>query len=103
MPTEPRSLPLFLLGHLCAGVAAGWALLAGLLLADVAGLRGLIAASAEPSLALGLLLFAFAVSFGGLAAGTGLASTDLASPGSPPRALPREQRPLAVRACPPAR
>ena len=69
----------FLARHCALGIGAGWLVAGGLLAFDTGGLRTLIFGSAEPSLALGLLLFGMAVTFGSAAMGVaimGLASKD---------------------------
>lgn len=79
-----RSLPhhvRFLLGHASIGIAAGVLFVAGLLAADVAGLRGLILRGADGWLALGLLLFGSAVTFGSAAMGAAIMGL-----GAPPKA-----------------
>lgn len=62
----------FLLHHCLIGIAAGWLLLAGLLLTDAMGLATLIFTSASWIEAMVLLLVFFAITFGSLAMGTGV-------------------------------
>ena len=57
----------FLALHTAIGIAAGWLLLALLLLTDVNGLGALIWASDSAALALGMLAAGFAITFGGAA------------------------------------
>ena len=74
-----QSLLRFLAQHCALGVGTGWLVAGGLLAFDTGGLRTLIFGSAEPSIALGLLLFGMAVTFGSVAMGVaimGLASKD---------------------------
>lgn len=64
----------FMLSHCLVGIAAGWAFVAGLLAFDVGGLAGLIFGSDEPGLALALLLFGTAITFGSVAMGGAIMS-----------------------------
>ncbi|MCW5770886.1 MAG: hypothetical protein KIT16_04560 [Rhodospirillaceae bacterium] len=64
----------FMLGHCLVGIAAGWSFVAGMLAFDVGGLAALIFGSASPGLALALLLFGTAVTFGGVAMGGAIMS-----------------------------
>ncbi len=59
----------FMLAHCLVGIAAGWGFVAGLLALDIGGLAGLIFGSDEPALALALLLFGTAITFGSVAMG----------------------------------
>ncbi len=59
----------FMLAHCLVGIAAGWGFVAGLLAFDIGGLAALIFGSDEPALALALLLFGTAITFGGVAMG----------------------------------
>lgn len=60
---------LFLLKNLCKGIAVGWLLLALFLLSDLGGVRTLIMGSSNAVMAIGLLLVAFAITFGNCAMG----------------------------------
>ncbi|MCU0983564.1 MAG: hypothetical protein MUC89_01305 [Acetobacteraceae bacterium] len=71
----------FLLGHAAIGVTVGLLFVLGLLALDVAGLRGLILRGADGALALGLLLFGSAVTFGSVAMGAAIMGL-----GAPPQA-----------------
>ncbi|MEM9726893.1 MAG: hypothetical protein AAF909_15770 [Pseudomonadota bacterium] len=62
----------FLGFHAITGVLAGWALLAILLLYDVAGLGGLIWNSNVPAMALAMLAAVFAITFGSAGVATGV-------------------------------
>lgn len=62
----------FLLHHCLIGIAAGWMLLAGLLLTDAMGLASLIFTSSSWIEAMVLLLVFFAITFGSLSMGTGV-------------------------------
>lgn len=62
----------FLAGHLVVGVVAGWTVLAGLLILDVARLRTLIFSSDQGAVALVLLAVFMAITFGSLAMGSGI-------------------------------
>ncbi len=70
MPKPSSPLVPFLLRNALAGVVAGWTLLAGLAIADVASLGTLILSSRDGWLALALALAGFGVTFGSLAMGT---------------------------------
>lgn len=59
----------FMLAHCLVGIAAGWGFVVGLLALDIGGLAGLIFGSDEPALALALLLFGTAITFGSVAMG----------------------------------
>ncbi len=59
----------FMLSHCLVGIAAGWGFVAGLLALDIGGLSALIFGSDEPALALALLLFGTAITFGSVAMG----------------------------------
>lgn len=80
-----RALPphvRFLLGHAAIGVSVGVLFVAALLALDVAGLRGLMLRGADGALALGLLLFGSAVTFGSVAMGAAIMG--LGAPPKPP-------------------
>jgi hypothetical protein len=64
----------FLARHLIVGIFLGETALAGLMLLDVGGLRTLIWNSSERGIALSMLMLFFALTFGSLAMGTGIAS-----------------------------
>lgn len=59
----------YLIRHCCDGIAVGWALLMVLLWSDLAGLGTLLRGSDAGALALAMLAFAFAVTFGSAAMG----------------------------------
>jgi hypothetical protein len=59
----------FLLGHCILGIAAGGAVLAGLLIYDIAGIGRLILASESPALAIAMLLGGLSITFGSAAMG----------------------------------
>jgi len=65
-------LIVFLARHCLLGIAAGWALLGGLVLLDVGRLGELLLASEHWLLTLILAAAGFAVTFGGLAMGTAI-------------------------------
>lgn len=70
-----RALPphvRFLLGHAAIGVLAGCLFVGAIVGLDIAGLRGLILRGADGALALGLLLFGSAVTFGSAAMGAAI-------------------------------
>ncbi|MFQ3623554.1 MAG: hypothetical protein SNJ73_08410 [Acetobacteraceae bacterium] len=64
----------FILGHVLVGTVAGWALLAGVLALDIAGLRTLILGAADGPIALGMLALFFAITFGSAASGAAVMS-----------------------------
>ena len=87
MPDETRlsnrildqKLTRFLLRKCLDGVMAGWAVMLGLLWTDVGGVGSLIRSSEFGLLALAMLAFAFAITFGSAAMGVavnGLARRD---------------------------
>ena len=59
----------YLLRHCCDGIAVGWVLLLALLWSDLTGLGTLLRGSDAGALALAMLAFAFAVTFGSAAMG----------------------------------
>ncbi|GBD42880.1 hypothetical protein HRbin40_00340 [bacterium HR40] len=69
-PKSHSKLVRFLLRHALLGIAFGWTLLALLLYADLFGLAGLVRTSDHGWLAVALLAFGFAVTFGSAAMGT---------------------------------
>ena len=74
-----QKLTRFLLRKCLDGVMAGWALMLGLMWTDVGGVGSLIRSSDYGLLALGMLAFAFAITFGSAAMGiavNGLARRD---------------------------
>jgi len=77
----------FLLKHCLAGVLAGWLVVALLMITDVGRLGTLILAAEQPWLPLGMLLAAFAITFGSVAMGAAIMS--LGHPERPPRGRPR--------------
>ncbi len=85
----------FLLHHCLIGIAAGWTLLAGLLLSNAMGLQTLIFSSAFWLEAMILLTVFFAITFGSLAMGTGVMLLGGPEPERPEG--PKRLRPLAVR------
>jgi hypothetical protein len=94
--TAGRSLPYhvrFLLGHAAIGVTVGVLFVAALLSLDVAGLRGLMLRGADGALALAMLLFGSAVTFGSVAMGAAIMGL-----GAPPRTPdpPHDGRLVAV-------
>jgi hypothetical protein len=92
-----RSLPAhvrFLLGHAAIGVSIGVLFVAAVLALDVAGLRGLILRGADGWLALALLLFGSAVTFGSAAMGAAIMGL-----GAPPK-TPEPPRGNALAAVP---
>jgi hypothetical protein len=66
------SLVRFLVVHCLAGVIAGWTMVGGLLSLNVAGLGGLVMTSDLFPVPLLMLLAAFAITFGGRAAGSAI-------------------------------
>lgn len=79
MPNPVRLLrhqPLirFLIAHCLIGIAGGWVMLAGLVVLDVGGLGTLILRSAAPWLAIAVLGFGIAVTFGSAAMGAAIMS-----------------------------
>jgi hypothetical protein len=64
----------FLIAHCLIGIAAGWLMLAGLLALDVGGLGTLIMRSAAPWLAIAVLAFGIAVTFGSASMGAAIMS-----------------------------
>ena len=60
----------FLLRNMALGIGVGWALVALLIWTDAAHLRALLAGAESPAIALALLLFGVAITFGSLAMGT---------------------------------
>lgn len=64
----------FMLSHCLVGIAAGWGFVAGLLALDIGGLAGLIFGSDAPALALALLLFGTAITFGSVVMGGAIMS-----------------------------
>ncbi|WP_201153692.1 hypothetical protein [Rhodothalassium salexigens] len=66
----------FLLHHCLVGIAVGWTFMAALLALDIGALRTLIWQSDVTVLALGLLAFFLAITFGSLAMGTAVMSQD---------------------------
>jgi hypothetical protein len=70
----------FLLGHAAIGIAVGVLFVVALLALDVPGLRGLMLRGADGVLALGLLLFGSAVTFGSVAMGAAIMGL-----GAPPK------------------
>jgi len=70
-----RSLPRlirFLIVNCASGIAAGWILLAALILSDTAGLRTLIWNSGSPLLPVAMLAGGFAITFGSAAMGAAI-------------------------------
>ncbi len=59
----------FLFKNLCTGILIGWGLLFLLLLTDLGGIRSLIFESNNIAMAIGLLMFGFAITFGNCAMG----------------------------------
>jgi hypothetical protein len=74
LPASPRppAVPGLLLGHAALGLVIGWALLAALLMGDVAGLGTLLAHSPEAAVLLPVLALQFGVGFTVFVAATGL-------------------------------
>ena len=66
------TLILFLARHCLLGIATGWALLAALVVLDVAHLGKLLLTSEDWLLTLALAAVGFAVTFGSLAMGTAI-------------------------------
>ena len=66
------AVPQALLLNALTGLVVGWGVLAGLLLADVAGLGTLLAGSVEAPLLLAALAMQFGAGFAAFAAATGL-------------------------------
>ena len=64
----------FLLTHLVVGVCAGWLTLAAFVALDIANLRTLIFGSPDGVVALVMLAFFFALTFGSLGMGFGVMS-----------------------------
>lgn len=62
----------FLGVQLVIGVAVGWAILALLIVLNVAGLQDLIFSAREGAVAIFMLMIVFAVTFGSLSIGTGV-------------------------------
>lgn len=99
-----RALPAhvrFLLGHAAIGIGIAFLFVAALLALDVAGLRGLILRGGDGLLALALLLFGSAVTFGCAAMGAAVMGLGAAPrpPRTPPaRAVPAQAlQPVPVR------
>lgn len=67
----PRMLR-FLLTHAVIGIGVGWVCLGALIAINGFGLRDLIAASPDGGLALALLAFLFALTFGSVGMGFGV-------------------------------
>lgn len=86
----------FLLHHCLIGIAAGWLLLAGLLLSDAMGLATLIFTSASWIEAMVLLSVFFAITFGSLAMGTGV----MLLGGPAPKEPTGSKRPLRLKPVP---
>ena len=72
MTEQPTSLIPFLARNCLIGVLTGWIVLAGLLLADVARLRGLLFSSDQWALTLVMAAASFGATFGSLAMGTAI-------------------------------
>ncbi len=80
MPKNP--LLRFLAIHLAFGIVIGWILLAILIAMNVANLRQLLFEPETNWLALVLMMFLFAITFGSLSMGTGIMSMERDSDGS---------------------
>ena len=72
MPAPATDLISFLARNCLIGVLTGWVVLAALLIADVARLRGLLFGSDQWVLTLLMAASGFAVTFGSLAMGTAI-------------------------------
>ena len=70
----------FLLGHAAIGIAAGWVLAAAVLALNIAHLRSMMLGGPDGLVALGLLLFATAVTFGSAAMGAAIMGLGRATP-----------------------
>lgn len=91
MPKSQRSgseLLRFLAAQCATGVAAGWLFLAGLLWTDAWGLWSRLAAAADPTVPVAMLLIVFAITFGSAAIATGVMMMPGARRDSDP--LPRD-------------
>ena len=70
--TRPPGVPGLLLAHALLGVLVGWALLAAVLMGDIAGLGTLLAQSPDATLLLAVLALQFGLGFAVLVMATGL-------------------------------
>jgi hypothetical protein len=64
-----QKLTRYLIRHLLTGVAVGWSLLLAIVWTDLGGIGSLVHGSDAGALALSMLAFAFAITFGSAAMG----------------------------------